>query len=395
MRYLLLMLFLLHPLFGDTYEDKYKPFQENNKIIEVLDPFMFGEFSEIIRFEALLFLDGELDEDMAEENLENIIYTIYEYKKREIIVKIIGHTNEVTDNHNELVVDSDTYANAIQNVFRPSLSTQKSEELSQNYADSIRQRIQDEGIDDSLIVIEYRRGDDMAFTDELEVGKDLSNRVMVTLYVKKEIEIDKDGDSIFDKSDNCPDTPQGIKVNEKGCPLDSDEDGVYNYLDDCLETPKDVEVSEVGCPLDEDDDGVVDYKDSCLQTQMGLEVNTKGCPVGKTLALNFKVNSDEILQESYIKIIEFAIFMKENPIYDAQITGHTDSIGKANFNMRLSQRRAMATKIALMKEGVLGSRLSSKGKGELEPIQSNRTKEGRKRNRRIEIVLNIQSDNYE
>ena len=79
--------------------------------------------------------------------------------------------------------------------------------------------------------------------------------------------------------------------------------------------------------------------------------------------------------------------MRENKLYKAKITGHTDSIGKAVTNMKLSQKRAKATKQALIAEGVEPSRLTAAGRGELDPIESNRLKSGRKANRRIEVEL--------
>ena len=160
---------------------------------------------------------------------------------------------------------------------------------------------------------------------------------------------------------------------------------MFDNEDNCSATPKDVVVDIKGCPLDSDRDGVYDYKDRCLETLSGLKVDLNGCPIKRTLELNFKTNSDEILEESYYKVVEFAEFMKENPSYKVEIIGHTDSVGKAILNMLLSQRRARAVKIALMEEGILPSRLSSKGRGELDPLQSNRTKAGRKANRRIEV----------
>ena len=55
--------------------------------------------------------------------------------------------------------------------------------------------------------------------------------------------------------------------------------------------------------------------------------------------------------------------------------------------MKLSQERALAVKIALEKEGVASTRLTSSGRGELDPIKTNRTAEGRRENRRIEVKL--------
>jgi hypothetical protein len=90
---------------------------------------------------------------------------------------------------------------------------------------------------------------------------------------------DTDGDGVSDEMDHCPDTPRGIKVNMKGCPVNSDGDRVPDYLDRCPDTPKGVEVDEYGCPVDSDGDRVPDYLDKCPDTPKGVEVDENGCPV--------------------------------------------------------------------------------------------------------------------
>ena len=57
---------------------------------------------------------------------------------------------------------------------------------------------------------------------------------------------DEDNDGVQDLKDNCSQTPKGVKVDGKGCPIDDDKDGVPNYLDKQLNTPKGVNVDEVG-----------------------------------------------------------------------------------------------------------------------------------------------------
>lgn len=57
---------------------------------------------------------------------------------------------------------------------------------------------------------------------------------------------DEDNDGVEDLKDNCSQTPKGVKVDGKGCPIDDDKDGVPNYLDKQLNTPKGVNVDEVG-----------------------------------------------------------------------------------------------------------------------------------------------------
>jgi hypothetical protein len=94
-----------------------------------------------------------------------------------------------------------------------------------------------------------------------------------------EVRKDTDGDGVFDDMDQCPGTPKGVKVDQKGCPLDSDGDGVPDYIDQCLDTPKGVKVDEKGCPLDSDGDGVFDFMDQCPDTPKGVKVDQKGCPL--------------------------------------------------------------------------------------------------------------------
>lgn len=90
---------------------------------------------------------------------------------------------------------------------------------------------------------------------------------------------DSDKDGVVDAYDQCPETPEGVKVDSIGCPLDSDGDGVVDYLDQCPETPEGITVDSVGCPLDEDGDGIADYLDQCSGTPDGVKVDAKGCPL--------------------------------------------------------------------------------------------------------------------
>ena len=90
---------------------------------------------------------------------------------------------------------------------------------------------------------------------------------------------DADKDGVADKWDKCPNTPLGVKVDKKGCPIDSDGDGVPDYLDKCPKTPARVRVDKSGCPLDTDRDGVPDYLDKCPKTPAGVKVDKRGCPI--------------------------------------------------------------------------------------------------------------------
>jgi len=67
--------------------------------------------------------------------------------------------------------------------------------------------------------------------------------------------------------------------------------------------------------------------------------------------------------------------------------GHTDSIGSNAYNQKLSVRRANAVKAYLVSKGIEANRIYTEGKGETQPVASNKTKEGRAKNRRVEIEV--------
>ena len=67
--------------------------------------------------------------------------------------------------------------------------------------------------------------------------------------------------------------------------------------------------------------------------------------------------------------------------------GHTDSVGSDAYNQKLSVRRAEAVKAYLVSKGIEKNRIYTEGKGETQPVASNKTTEGRSKNRRVEIEV--------
>ena len=385
---MILPLLLSSALFGATYDEIYTVSSSQTSQEKNINIFMDGNFEEIIRFDDILFSDNKVDKS-SKKILDETIKKIKKYitDAKDIKVTIIGHTDRVTDDTNEKKIDSDTYANKIQNIFRYSLNENNSTEKSKDYANILKKIFLDSNISKDILLVEYRSGKDIAYSGDESEDRELSNRVMVTIYVEEPLDIDSDKDGVFDNVDRCPNTPRLSKVDKYGCPIDSDKDGVLDYKDRCAKTPAGVKVDRNGCPIDSDGDGIVDYKDKCQNTEEGFSVDPNGCPLKSTLKLNFKSGSDKVSIESHDEIKRFAKFMRENKLYKARIVGHTDSTGRAVTNMKVSQKRAVSTKIALISEGVEASRLITSGRGELDPIVSNRTKEGRKINRRIEVEL--------
>lgn len=80
-------------------------------------------------------------------------------------------------------------------------------------------------------------------------------------------------------------------------------------------------------------------------------------------------------------------FLNENPERNVLIEGFTDSVGGAEFNLGLSQRRADAVRTALVERGIPGTRIRTRGYGQEYPVASNATAAGRQQNRRVEIVI--------
>jgi OOP family OmpA-OmpF porin len=147
-------------------------------------------------------------------------------------------------------------------------------------------------------------------------------------------------------------------------------------------------------PLDSDGDGVLDEDDACPGTPAGRTVDARGCEPrfvrGESVEIEvyFALNSDQVDDNSLEDIQELADFMKRHPGVNAEIQAHTDSSGAESYNMDLSQRRAESV-IRVLREryGIAADRLVARGYGETQPIASNDTKEGRARNRRVEVSI--------
>ena len=117
------------------------------------------------------------------------------------------------------------------------------------------------------------------YLDDIKKGSGQDGFVNAFVGISLHIgsEKDNDNDGIENNKDICPDTPEGIKVNEFGCPVDTDLDGIPDYLDQCGNTPRNILVDENGCPLDSDGDNVPDYMDRCPDSPKGAIVDENGC----------------------------------------------------------------------------------------------------------------------
>ncbi len=233
---------------------------------------------------------------------------------------------------------------------------------------------------------------------------------------------DSDSDGVTDDKDKCPDVKGLVKYN--GCPIpDSDKDGINDEEDKCPtvaglakyqgcpipDTDKDAINDEEdkcptvagvaryqGCPVpDTDKDGINDEEDKC-PTVPGIAANN-GCPeVAKetvkkveysaTMVL-FETGSAKLLKASFGPLNDVVKVLNTEKSSKLSIEGYADNVGDAEFNLQLSNERAASVKAYLIEKGIEEGRLTSKGFGEEKPVADNNTTEGRRKNRRVNMIL--------
>ena len=127
-----------------------------------------------------------------------------------------------------------------------------------------------------------------------------------------------------------------------------------------------------------------------------LEQNIKGATVERVgegiqvtfeSGLLFDYDSDVVKPTARANLHELAASLDKYPDSDVLIVGHTDADGSDAYNQGLSERRARSAESYLMSQGVAGSRVSTKGLGETEPVASNDSDAGKAQNRRVEVAI--------
>jgi len=143
------------------------------------------------------------------------------------------------------------------------------------------------------------------------------------------------------------------------------------------------------CADDKDEDGVPDYRDICTGL-IGQESNQFGCPPDLNMVLAdiefaFGRTYLDVRARHLLDKVAYALLRYEGRYFE--IGAHTDNEGAAKNNQILSQKRADAVRHYLLLRGVDPNTLRATGYGERYPIRDNAKKEGRRANRRIELVL--------
>lgn len=122
----------------------------------------------------------------------------------------------------------------------------------------------------------------------------------------------------------------------------------------------------------------------------GAEVERVGEGIKLTLnenSVNFDLNKSTLTAQAKANLDKLVTVFNEYPDTNIQIYGYTDSSGKADYNLKLSEQRAAAVRTYLSGKGLKASRFTTIGRGVEDPIASNDTKEGMSKNRRVEFAI--------
>ena len=151
-----------------------------------------------------------------------------------------------------------------------------------------------------------------------------------------------------------------------------------------VEVVEEVVVVKKPAPMDSDGDGVYNDTDQCPNTPKGAKVDERGCWVLGGVFFDF--DKYNIKPEFDSELDAVAKVLRINPSVKIRIEGNTDNVGREKYNMQLSERRANSIKVYLEKLGIGEDRLSTIGYGFSRPIATNSTPEGRALNRRAELT---------
>lgn len=196
-------------------------------------------------------------------------------------------------------------------------------------------------------------------TNEDTDNDKLQDKIEIDIHRTNPLRADTDNDGLTD----------GDEINEyKTNPLafDTDEGSVSDFA----------EVKRGTDPLDPDDD-------------VEEEVVKEDIPIGARLVdkgIYFETASAEIDRDSQKTMQIILEKLESMPDIEVEIQGHTDNVGSLESNMTLSQNRAKSVHDWLLRKGIDADRLTIKGYGPEEPAASNETEQGRRLNRRAEVV---------
>ncbi|MDD2790119.1 MAG: OmpA family protein [Sulfurimonas sp.] len=338
--------------------------------VDKKDFFMQGDFSEIIRFDRLSYKNGSIEED-ASQALQSIVSKIkmHQSAKEEIFVSIIGHAApQKNDDRNSAL------------------------EQSKNFAEDVEDTMHAQGVDANLTFLSYQADDAPLFSDETSSSRALSNRVMVTLYVSQNKDID--GDGVSNAQDRCPKTPLGTKVGSDGCTIHTivmltDHYKEHNAIvvatkrnETIVAAPKDYVLLESAQTPVEVLSNMPEAEIKALFGEVISNPNQKATRFTLYFdALKLSKESEDLVLP---KVIE-AIQKSKNAF--VSVIGHTDTIGSDSFNEKRGEERAAVIARKIKESGAKYLYLSAESYGEYNLAIKTQDEEKQVLNRRVEILI--------
>ncbi len=239
-----------------------------------------------------------------------------------------------------------------------------------------------DGLNDFDEVKRYNTDPNSIDTD----GDDLTDYDEVIIYKSNPLVKDTDADNLTDGYEvNIYKTNPANNDTDNDKLFDNDELQKYNTDPNNADTDGDglsdgEEIIKYNTnPLVKDSDKVKKIiKEKVLHINENNSIILKG--------ITFETNKDVINSESETILNNTFLILKNDPTLIIEIRGYTDNVGDVSYNKKLSQQRADAVRIWLVKKGIDALRIKASGFGELNPIAENSTPEGRKQNRRIEVI---------
>lgn len=134
----------------------------------------------------------------------------------------------------------------------------------------------------------------------------------------------------------------------------------------------------------------IDLMDQKENKEMVQDLMLVPIKVGETIVMNnifFETDKSELKEESFPELDRITSFLEDNSDIVIEIAGHTDNVGSSKYNNQLSKKRAEAVTDYFINKGIDASRIDVKAFGKAKPVASNKTPEGRSKNRRVEFKI--------
>jgi outer membrane protein OmpA-like peptidoglycan-associated protein len=269
------------------------------------------------------------------------------------------------------------------------------EEVHVYHTDPLNKDTDGDGLTDGEEVLKYHTDPLNKDTD----GDGLTDGDEVLKYGTDPLNKDTDGDGLTDGDEVLKYHTDPLKRDTDGDGL-TDGEEVLKYHTDPLNRDTDGDALTDGeevlkyhtDPLNKDTDGggmpdgkeiqlglnPLDPKDDVVIVSVGEKIVLEG--------VNFETAKTTLLPGAKKILDQVASGLQAYPTAEVAIYGHTDNVGGAKYNMKLSQGRADAVKAYLVTKGVNAARITTKGYGYTKPVADNSTPEGRAKNRRIEFA---------